>query len=927
MLFGFTNAFHFYLKNGQQECFPQESPKDYVIKGTYQLEEYNVYEKRLIEDQSLSAQITVDDLMNNNRIMNHVGSNKGRFSYTVVNGGRHNVCFYVKTKNPNFNPNNKIRVTIDMALKEDDDPNKAKAKMSILSQTISSLNFKLNSIREEQKYQLDRETQFRETNRAINTRIVFWAIVQFALIGVVCYWQLRHLRRFFEAKKLVYMQLIKICRSFHFISPIGWFSVQTAALVGKAAFGAAGTLALKHVSQYLKNAPKSSSRKNSDLKTLKSLFETKLRAIMPAIDLIEIMTARGNSVMKTILPLTNSLRKDIESFCFSLERMEIDEINSQNLSHSHVNRKISSKSTLVFQDITSKLPLDSNYPKILEDSFQESSNQGSDQYSDQTERICSELKMLLSKIDQAVPLLNLALATSGINLGGSLPTGISTSRLLQASSFIVSTANRCDSYLKSPSIVPQNSKNPSKYKKKLNSKSSKKINGTFHSKPIPPPSNTSTKLPRVLNRNNKCFAVSEPFNLKLYTLFSGSARSKSLSDFTWKENFPRCQIQLFRTLNSDQTNSFLEKNTTIESLINSFSYSLTCTQNLNDGRYHEDLDYNLKDPKSDFLPGKAVTIDVSYINKLYFSSSGTLLNIEGSNSPVLVLQIKSDSLNKPKKNPSNLKKSFSNLKINSNSTKDQLSEDSSSDSSDEFLEDEKSNRYDGFIWLALQADNYDPSDDSGSDYNSDYYSDSDSSSKLSESENPHKSHNLHSSDPSNHHDDTSFSEEDYQSNEESIKHHLKNSNSHNNNHSSDDHINDNSENTPFSVDEWSLSSLSLLECLLRLATAETSLQKSHLEIPDEQLMLFLSGSHPSSSKLTVPENNLKVNHLYNNSIQTDISWSSSKVKNQTPISKIKKQPKLDEIDKLMFTPLKNDLDEHPLSYPTPSQKALKNKKK
>ncbi|OMJ23527.1 Transmembrane emp24 domain-containing protein 4 [Smittium culicis] len=203
VLLGLTNAFHFYLKNGMQECFPQESPKDYVIRGKYELDEWNEAESRLIEDQMLYAQVTVDDLISNTRIMNHIGTHRGRFSYTVVNAGRHNVCFFVKTTNPNFNPNSKIRVTIDMALKEEDEASQAKNKLSILGQTIKSLNNKLSNIREEQKYQIDREHEFNSTNNAINNRIVFWAIVQFSIIGIVCYWQLRHLRRFFEAKKLV----------------------------------------------------------------------------------------------------------------------------------------------------------------------------------------------------------------------------------------------------------------------------------------------------------------------------------------------------------------------------------------------------------------------------------------------------------------------------------------------------------------------------------------------------------------------------------------------------------------------------------------------------------------------------------------------------------------------------------------------------
>ncbi|OMJ23528.1 Ran-specific GTPase-activating protein 30 [Smittium culicis] len=762
----------------------------------------------------------------------------------------------------------------------------------------------------------------------------------------------------------------------------GFFSniaVQTAALVGKAAFGAAGTLAMKHVSEYIKNVPKSDSKKRSDLKYLRDLFETKLKAIMPAIDLIGIMTARGNSVMKTILPLTNSLKKDIDAFVYSLEKIELDEKTGNDTNHSRKTRKVTSNSTIKVDDSEHKFPLPLSLPKIYHKNYskidvQDSTN-SQNENSDYIDKISSELKQLLSKIDQAVPLLNLALSTSGINLSGSLPTGISTSRLLQASSFIASSSSDYNYFLESLSRYSQAKNIPT-----IN-KPTKKGKKVFTLNPVPSQTIFAYKKNNPAKFSipkNKKFSVSKPFDLKLYTLFSGSARSKSLSDFTWKEHFPRCQIQLFRNFKSSYHNTNKSSSSSmpssqkneIESSFDfnktNYSYSLTCTQNLNDGRYHDEIDYDSNQSKSDFIPGKSVVLDIANISKLYFSSSGTLLNIEGSNSPVLVLQIKDTAFNSKKSSLKipKLKKKLSNLKIGNNrqhinnyeSQGDEnlsdgsisnCSTSSDSDSSDEYLENEKSNRYDGYIWLALQVENYTPDSDSDSDSNSDYDFDSDFISTDSDSQydsDESSQTNSYTSGKSANSKQASYNSESQNSSDNNpIKLQKSTNKSSHENHniekvttnSYEKEIHTQHSEPPnhmsFSIDEWSLCSLSLLECLLRLCISEVCLQKPHLEIPDEQLMLFLSGTQQSLDAHSLTRDSTD---MYRNlSANNEMSWSNNKVRNQTPISNLKKHSKLN--DDVMSTPIKNytplrklsDLGKSSVSISAPSQLNLASHKK
>ncbi|PVZ99513.1 hypothetical protein BB558_004409 [Smittium angustum] len=596
----------------------------------------------------------------------------------------------------------------------------------------------------------------------------------------------------------------------------GFFSniaVQTAALVGKAAFGAAGTLALKHVSEYIKKVPKSASKQH-DFIALRTMFETKLKAIIPAIDLIDIITARGNSTMKTILPLTNSLRKDITRFISTLERLDKERLENSkklnrklsNFSKASISTKFNLKNSFTSNEFDSeKYPSDSeaseselfskNYKKDFMgipqnnsfnlntesesgSSYRNAQENDSFLLEDLTtysirndkeyiERISEELKLLLSKIDQTVPLLNLALATSGIHLSGAIPTGISTSRLLQASSHIYRASLQYETYVDSINSQHINSKN-----QKILGSSSSSFSHSRKKKNLnsaKPSSNIKTTYPGSKTRQERKYKksksflekidVGQPFNLKLFSLFSGSVREKSLSDFTWKEHYPKCQIKLTRNLNIKDTSRRLASNNNISGIkgeLEEFSYSLVCTENINDGRYHEEMINNVNNKISshDFIPGKTIQLPLNSISQLYYSSSGLLLNIEGSNSPVLVLQVKKETFTEPKafrkkKSKLSIERSMEKLSIssisesghkerfkpqpfpktnqplksfapnkNNNIQDNDLDENandvasnsesesyySSSESEQSSNEDfnDKSNNFDGYIWFALQ---------------------------------------------------------------------------------------------------------------------------------------------------------------------------------------------------------------------------------
>ena len=48
-----------------------------------------------------------------------------------------------------------------------------------------------------------REERFRHTSESTNQRVLWWSLVQTLVLVGMGFWQMRHLRQFFESKKLV----------------------------------------------------------------------------------------------------------------------------------------------------------------------------------------------------------------------------------------------------------------------------------------------------------------------------------------------------------------------------------------------------------------------------------------------------------------------------------------------------------------------------------------------------------------------------------------------------------------------------------------------------------------------------------------------------------------------------------------------------
>ncbi|CAG8486161.1 8122_t:CDS:2 [Diversispora eburnea] len=193
---------YFYLEGAERKCFIEELPRETLVVGTYKAEEWSETQQQYIENPALGIQITVEELPMGHVIINQKGPSRGRFTFTAAESGDHSIC--LSTNSSGWFANSQTKLHLDMIIGETtSEEENDKEHFSDLAQRVNDLNNRVADISREQSYQREREAEFRDQSEITNSRVVYWSIAQVIVLLITCLWQMRHLKGFFEAKKLV----------------------------------------------------------------------------------------------------------------------------------------------------------------------------------------------------------------------------------------------------------------------------------------------------------------------------------------------------------------------------------------------------------------------------------------------------------------------------------------------------------------------------------------------------------------------------------------------------------------------------------------------------------------------------------------------------------------------------------------------------
>merc|ERR1712025_1201104 len=171
-----TYGLYFHIGETERKCFIEEIPDETMVTGNYKVQLYDPRTNGFAPSSpEIGMHVEVRD-PDDKIILSKVYSSEGKWTFTSQSPGEHAINY------------------ADVAQKE---------KLSELQLRVRQLLDQVEQITKEQNYQRYREERFRQTSESTNSRVLWWSLGQTCILLVMGAWQMRHLKTFFEAKKLV----------------------------------------------------------------------------------------------------------------------------------------------------------------------------------------------------------------------------------------------------------------------------------------------------------------------------------------------------------------------------------------------------------------------------------------------------------------------------------------------------------------------------------------------------------------------------------------------------------------------------------------------------------------------------------------------------------------------------------------------------
>ncbi|XP_062817055.1 transmembrane emp24 domain-containing protein 4 [Anolis carolinensis] len=197
---------YFHIGETEKRCFIEEIPDETMVIGNYRTQLWDKQaEAFLPSTPGLGMFVEVKDPDGKVVLSRQYGS-EGRFTFTSHTPGEHQLCLHSNSTRLALFAGGTLRVHLDLQVGEhaNNYPEiAAKDKLTELQLRARQLLDQVEQIQKEQNYQRYREERFRMTSESTNQRVLWWSIAQTVILILTGIWQMRHLKSFFEAKKLV----------------------------------------------------------------------------------------------------------------------------------------------------------------------------------------------------------------------------------------------------------------------------------------------------------------------------------------------------------------------------------------------------------------------------------------------------------------------------------------------------------------------------------------------------------------------------------------------------------------------------------------------------------------------------------------------------------------------------------------------------
>uniref|UniRef100_A0A0K0DE16 GOLD domain-containing protein n=1 Tax=Angiostrongylus cantonensis TaxID=6313 RepID=A0A0K0DE16_ANGCA len=200
----FSHALYFHIAETEKKCFIEEIPDETMVTGNYKVQLYDPNTRGYGDYPNIGMHVEVKD-PEDKVVLSKLYTSEGKFTFTSHLPGEHVICLY--SNSTAWFSGAQLRVHLDIQAGEhaqDYQQIATKDKLNELQLRIRQLLDQVEQITKEQNYQRYREERFRQTSESTNQRVLWWSVGQTLVLVLTGAWQMRHLKGFFEAKKLVY---------------------------------------------------------------------------------------------------------------------------------------------------------------------------------------------------------------------------------------------------------------------------------------------------------------------------------------------------------------------------------------------------------------------------------------------------------------------------------------------------------------------------------------------------------------------------------------------------------------------------------------------------------------------------------------------------------------------------------------------------
>ncbi|NWX96346.1 TMD11 protein, partial [Nothoprocta ornata] len=199
-------ALYFHSGEREEKCIIEDVPSDTLVIGNYKVQQWDIHQQDFLESAPGLGMFVTVTAPTDEVLLKKLYGPQATFSFTSYMSGEHIICLQSNSTRLMAFAGSKLRIHLDIRVGEhflDEVVAQAKDKVNEVSVKLGHLLEQIHHISREQNYEREREENFRKTSEETNSNILWWAILQTLILISVGIWQIKSLKDFFIAKKLV----------------------------------------------------------------------------------------------------------------------------------------------------------------------------------------------------------------------------------------------------------------------------------------------------------------------------------------------------------------------------------------------------------------------------------------------------------------------------------------------------------------------------------------------------------------------------------------------------------------------------------------------------------------------------------------------------------------------------------------------------